>query len=142
MSGAYASRFKGVGRSGSKCKPWQAQIWIDGKTTISECSSRRRKLLMPTSQRPRGERKHSPIVGPPPQLCARCQTELLWIAEPRPGGGIEQIPICEQHGPPDLEEGSRSDQVPAPWAGACLDPRRPPRRLPADVPLLRTGRGA
>jgi hypothetical protein len=45
---------------------------------------------------------------PPPEVCAKCKTELLWVTKPIPGAGATQVPVCERCGdlpgePPALD---------------------------------------
>jgi hypothetical protein len=39
---------------------------------------------------------------PAAELCPQCGVEVLWITQPLPGGGLTQVPVCEQHGLVDL----------------------------------------
>jgi len=52
-----------------------------------------------------------------PSLCARCDDELVWVAQPLPGGGVEQIPVCERHGAVDLSEPEPPDPNACPECG-------------------------
>jgi hypothetical protein len=54
----------------------------------------------PSERGVQDERRPEPV--PPPVVCGKCKTEVLWIMQPVPGAAERQIPWCKVHGAVDL----------------------------------------